>query len=228
MFCLRGFAAELSNLLAVTLGPGATFIDIGAHIGWFSTLAAERIGAHGRVVAVEPEPTNFAQLMHNLSGALCKVETHALALGNNDCEVFLEKGEYSNLHSLRRTNAHDRGWRVRMTTGDLLFADLADVDYVKIDVEGLELGVILGMTECLRRWSRVKVLMEFNPELWQTNELLTAERILGSLGFQVWSIERLPPWSTRLPRLYRQGSLCAARRPRTCDFLIAREPLEIA
>src|SRR5262245_56459678 len=35
------------------LAPGETFVDVGAHWGYFSLLAAQRVGPTGRVIAIE-------------------------------------------------------------------------------------------------------------------------------------------------------------------------------
>src|SRR6266404_6819875 len=47
---------EVWNSLAPSLPPGAVFLDVGAHIGYFSIKAADRVGNSGRVVAFEPNP----------------------------------------------------------------------------------------------------------------------------------------------------------------------------
>ena len=48
------------------LRSGDAFIDIGAHIGYFSLLAHALVGETGHVTAVEPVDENHARLMHNL------------------------------------------------------------------------------------------------------------------------------------------------------------------
>ena len=48
------------------LKPGDVFVDVGAHIGWFTLLAAEIVGPQGKVLAIEPEWKNYKRLQDNL------------------------------------------------------------------------------------------------------------------------------------------------------------------
>lgn len=57
----------LTRWLCATLRPGDVFIDVGANTGYFSLLAAARVGASGRVVAVEACPRTFEALRANLA-----------------------------------------------------------------------------------------------------------------------------------------------------------------
>lgn len=50
---------ELSRHL---VKEGMTVIDVGANAGWYTLLAAKRVGKAGRVTSFEPEPTNFSPL----------------------------------------------------------------------------------------------------------------------------------------------------------------------
>jgi len=49
------------------LRPGDAFIDVGAHIGYFSLLAAAVVREQGRVVAVEPIEENYSQLSRHIT-----------------------------------------------------------------------------------------------------------------------------------------------------------------
>jgi hypothetical protein len=53
-------------LLRTLLGQGGTFMDVGANWGYFSLLAAEQVGASGRVVSVEADPRMFSILKRNV------------------------------------------------------------------------------------------------------------------------------------------------------------------
>src|SRR5690606_15918356 len=55
-----------SAVAAALIEPGAVVIDIGANVGWFTLLAASRVGVNGKVYAFEPVPPVRAQLLDNV------------------------------------------------------------------------------------------------------------------------------------------------------------------
>ena len=59
-------ADEYGNLLNL-IKEGDVVLDLGANIGCFTLLASRKVGTRGSVLAIEPDPGNFAQLQLNLS-----------------------------------------------------------------------------------------------------------------------------------------------------------------
>ena len=70
--CFGTWEPAKGALLRALLGPGMTAVDVGAKVGYFSLLCAQAVGPTGRVLAVEPDPRNYALLCANLwrAGAL--------------------------------------------------------------------------------------------------------------------------------------------------------------
>jgi predicted O-methyltransferase YrrM len=66
-----------TRYLLSTLTAGQTFVDVGAHVGYFSVLAARRVGPAGSVIAIEPELRNLELLRRNLERNDC---TNAVVL----------------------------------------------------------------------------------------------------------------------------------------------------
>src|ERR1019366_3705525 len=86
------FEPRETRLLRDLLAPGDTFIDVGAHIGWFTTVAARRVGGAGQVVACEPYPSNAVMLKGNLARNDCKnVRVVEAALGSRPGTIILAK-----------------------------------------------------------------------------------------------------------------------------------------
>ncbi|WP_081715169.1 FkbM family methyltransferase [Actinoalloteichus caeruleus] len=57
---------DVSTALDGLLEPDGVFLDVGAHVGYQTTRVLSRLGANGRVVAVEPCPEAGALLRHNV------------------------------------------------------------------------------------------------------------------------------------------------------------------
>src|ERR1044071_6938865 len=64
---VRGeYEPTIAMLVRNLLGPGDCYLDVGANIGVHVLTAAERVGAQGQVIAVEPNPDIFERLKSNL------------------------------------------------------------------------------------------------------------------------------------------------------------------
>ena len=113
-----------------------TIVDAGAHIGMASILFARKF-PFARIIAIEPEPSNFAALLRNTS-PYKNITLVQAALWNEDGEV-----------TLGRSNAHVKGAfqvvengekRVRAMTMDTLMREtgIQSIDLLKVDIEGAE------------------------------------------------------------------------------------------
>ena len=63
------------GVMETFLKPGMTFIDLGAHVGYFTLQGAFLVGLTGFVYAAEPDPSNFSLLQDN-------IELNKLKMGN--------------------------------------------------------------------------------------------------------------------------------------------------
>lgn len=62
---------------------GDTFVDVGAHIGLFTLIAAHKVGPAGKVIAFEPCKTSFEVLKANIAlNELSNVKCENMALSN--------------------------------------------------------------------------------------------------------------------------------------------------
>jgi FkbM family methyltransferase len=143
------------------LEPGNTFFDIGANAGYFTVLAALRVGPKGRVWAFEPNPTVRQQLRRHLeiNDLASRVTVDDVALAGrdeDDVQFFVscwpENDGISSLTPSPETVARgglsaDATIRVRVRTFDtwMVSATVDRIDLMKIDVEGAELQTLKGM-----------------------------------------------------------------------------------
>jgi FkbM family methyltransferase len=131
---------------------GETVIDCGAHIGKYTILASKLVGPKGKVIAIEPCPENYRILMSNLKLNKCKnVYPINAAVWEKNKKVRLFLADISSKHSMRikSKNFIDvRGIRL-----DSLFKNLKlkKVDWIKIDVEGVEIETVKSLGKDLEK-----------------------------------------------------------------------------
>lgn len=161
--CYSPYETEIFRSL---IKPGMKIADIGAHIGYFTLLAADAAGAHGRVYAFEPDPKNFDLLSRTVSVNHFEnvvLEHKAISDKNGSGTLFLDRFNLGNMsfaeHNIPR-GASDGSIKVATTTLDGYFFGLP-LDILKVDVQGAEGRVFTCGMETL---NKVRfVLTEFWP-----------------------------------------------------------------
>ncbi len=140
---------------------GGTVCDIGASLGDHTASYASMVGAAGTVHAVEPYGPFLACLTHNTKDK-ANVIVHGVALGAPDMVAGRMDTSTAQPHNLGMTHLvpTDRG-PVAITTLDRLGADWDRLDFIKIDVEGMEPAVLDGAKGLIEKFHPT-LLIEVN------------------------------------------------------------------
>jgi len=141
------------------LKPGMTFLDIGAHFGYFSLLGATLVGNEGKIFAFEPTPGTFKILMKNV---VDKANLTALnrAVYSKASEIEIQDfgltfSAFNSIYSGKMSAAEKNqvaGQSVQVTAitiDDFIAENKITPDVIKIDAEGAELEILKGMTGLL-------------------------------------------------------------------------------
>jgi FkbM family methyltransferase len=165
-----GWDPALSNFVESNLGPTDVFIDVGAHVGYFTLLASRRVGPTGTVLSIEPNPFALKQLEQNVERSHLEnvlVEHTACGESHDVVRLYLHSESNSSMASLFSGKDSGAGAvEVPCTTLDRLCQKrgLHRVKLVKIDVEGAELFVLRGMKGIMREM-RPTIVLELHPYL---------------------------------------------------------------
>src|SRR6056297_1236331 len=142
---------ETSILLAL-LKPGHVFVDVGANLGYFSLIASLLVAEQGSVVAFEPEAENFRLLKMNCElNELTNVHCVNAALGHENAEgsLFLSESNMGD-HSISPGDERQQRQDIAIVNGSELLLNLQNrVDVIKIDTQGYEYEVLLGLQEVI-------------------------------------------------------------------------------
>ncbi len=178
--CLKMFVKEPGTCewIASRVEPGDVFYDIGANIGVYTVLAAQRVGASGKVFAFEPHSATFARLLETISiNGLSEIVT-ACSCALHEQQGFFPFSYFSPEagSSQSQLNSQASGPRDRDPSAvvELKFSasldslistgGFAPADHVKIDVDGNELMILKGMRGLLSGHRPPKsIQVEINP-----------------------------------------------------------------
>ena len=162
------FEEGTTRMFQSLLKPGMVAVDIGAHVGYYTILAARHVGPTGKVYAFEPDPDNYTTLLKNIAlNGYRNVHAVKKAVSNlvGDAELHLSATINGN-HSLYCHGMAERGTLpVETTTLDSMLCEQGwpQIDLVKIDVEGGEVAVLDGMAELLNKSPNLDLILEFMP-----------------------------------------------------------------
>lgn len=146
---------------------GDVVVDVGAHIGRYTIVASKRVGASGKVIAIEADPDNFDMLNLNVDlNELTNVLPVNCALYSAEAKIKLYKPADLTTHNsimLARASGDDYVEVDAITLDSLMHQNqIGCVNWIKIDVEGAELEVLKGAEGILSKSKNISVLVEIH------------------------------------------------------------------
>lgn len=145
------------------LKKGGVAIDVGANIGSLTLLMSKIVDSNGTVLSFEPSKTFFSYLVKNINiNKLKNVSVHNIALGAEKGELYLnEENEDDTTFFVEQKKTSNKSFSTEIDTLDNFTRNFLKIDFLKIDVEGFELDVLLGAGETLKKTDVLYV--EFSP-----------------------------------------------------------------
>ena len=174
--CLYFFGVweeNITRFVTSRLAPGDSFIDVGAHIGYYSLLSASLVGNSGRVLAVEASPRTYRDLLRNLQlnrAANVRAVNVAASDAPGELDLF-EAPEESRGRTTtsatwaRQSDCTFAGKARALPLGSIASPrELREARLIKIDVEGAEWAVCSGLLPFLSELRRdAEIILEVTP-----------------------------------------------------------------
>ena len=157
-----------SKIMEEKIEMGNIVVDVGANIGLHTLNMARIVGNTGQVFAFEPDPSNFEILKKNVKiNNYRNIILEQKAVGDKHGRTTLYQSDHPGKHRIFPQTEQAKGQvQVELTNLDNYFDfDMIDkINFIKIDVEGLEFSVLKGMKNILKNSKKIKILFEFMPE----------------------------------------------------------------
>jgi FkbM family methyltransferase len=197
---------EVVDVLLLTIRPGWTVFDLGAHVGYFALLLAKLVGPKGRVVAFEPFPENFQTLEENVQlNAARNIVLERSAVSAVSGMASLKSSDSDRLTSTASLVHGQPASEVKVVSLDDYAARQPErIHFVMMDVEGAEADVLTGMRSILRRDLPVLLIElhgfdstgQSHPALQELRAMNYSFRYLDAPGAQVHILAQPPNAAT--------------------------------
>jgi len=175
------YCEEELDLCYLLLNANDNVIEVGSNIGSLTIPLSYKI-PKGKLYAFEAQKVIYDMLEGSLKkNNISNVIACNLAIGDKKCDAFLPQLDYDKMNNFGGISITNQGVKVGQTTLD----DLIDVDslkLIKIDVEGMELEVLKGASNLIKR-HRPFIYFE-NDRLDKSQRLL---EFIVSMGYRIYS-----------------------------------------
>jgi len=187
------------------LGSDSIFIDIGSNIGFYSLLASKILSPKSRIYSFEPSIREFRRLLNNIvENKSTNIIPINFALSNiNGIQDFIISQYHTGLNSLSNNSEETNSFQVK--TPVIQFDDFCQImniekiDLIKIDVEGAELFVLMGMRKNLLDKKIKKIIVEITPKFLinfshSKQDLYEFMKIVGYMplyNFEKWQYDEI-------------------------------------
>jgi FkbM family methyltransferase len=168
-------------------------VDIGAHLGYYTLEMSRLVKEPGKVYAIEPM-SKFQEALRGLlkKNRISNVILFQLALGGDSQFVDMgiplvgnmKKYGYSRVMQTSTYYEYSETEKVKNESGDALFAELPRLDFIKCDVEGMELQVFGSMMKTITRHRPILLC-----ELADKKERIRLYEMLLPCGYQAYLLK---------------------------------------
>jgi FkbM family methyltransferase len=184
IFLYGTFEISETRLVQAYLRPGMTFLDVGAHIGYYTLVGADLVGASGRVFSFEPGVEMRTRLAANVAlNGFGNVEIRAEALAETSGQVGFYPSTLLSNQGISSIVAPSDGRAPAVTVPSITLDDFVArldrrVDLLKMDIEGAEPQVIRG-------GPRFFSAPDAPPLIFEAHELAPVAEALAPHGYRI-------------------------------------------
>lgn len=159
------YEEQETKLFRRLLKSDSIFVDVGAHIGYYSDIASEII-KDGWIYAFEPWPENFKLLKKNVKK---KFPSTLLSFCN---AAVGSEGKTDFMYECKTNTGDHQAYESKIDKREsietkFLRLDSAlstnKIDFLKIDTQGFEVEVLKGAKELIENSPDINILLEYSP-----------------------------------------------------------------
>lgn len=162
----------VTEVLWRLIESGETAIDVGANLGYMTTIMAKKVGKTGKIWCFEPNPEAYKELSENVANwhetlGWNQINTQQIALSNQSGVGVLsvptnnrEEAALVYFQDLQGQENLAESYTVTLARLDEILKNSGQISLMKIDVEGHELEVLQGAAELISKQQIRNIIYE--------------------------------------------------------------------
>lgn len=160
---------DMLKIIRDEVKPDMHILDLGANLGYYTLEFSSLISDRGRIIAIEPDPRNFAVLQKNVEGRRFKnIIIQCLAASDVKGNGQMAITDKSNLNTLVVTEGHAQCELLNVKTETIsnIARTYLDnrLDFIRMDIEGYEYEAIKGLIDYLDTGNNKPIILfEVHP-----------------------------------------------------------------
>ena len=215
-----------TELILKQVNKGDIIVDVGANIGYYTILFADKVGKKGKVIAIEPDPINFEILQKNIKeNNLFNVVAVQAAVGKENKKMNIYESEENYGDHRMWGDGGRKTVSVFCRRLDDLLKDLGyeKIDLMKVDTQGWEPEVFAGAKKTIEKDLPI-IFFEYSPASYKLAKLSEMEMMswLKKLYKKFWWIDE---WLYIYRRLEKEkiDKICGTNKTGYADLWVKKE-----
>lgn len=210
------YEKKLVALLKKNIKPGENYFDIGANIGAIG-LPVIKVNPGVKYIGFEASPLIFEYLKTNFQqNNISNYELHNTLVhaGDNQTMKFYQPEQYGK-SSLAPTFTEEHIYVKSISLDTFCYSQKINrINWMKVDVQGYELYVFMGMKQLLLNKKVNNIIFEFEywAEEWAGLEKGAAQKYLSALGYDLFDLS-----GKKLKAILTEGKTMIWARPGISD-----------
>ncbi|MFT5884497.1 MAG: FkbM family methyltransferase [Arcticibacterium sp.] len=145
---------------------GLTLFDVGANVGTYTKILLKNFPSESQVYSFEPAKSTFAELKKNYTREGVHLQNLGLGKKNETIKLYIDKPNSTLASAFKRDligHSFENYDAMDVQTLDYFCKEnnIEKIDFLKIDVEGFDLNVLLGASELLKGQKISVIQFEF-------------------------------------------------------------------
>ena len=175
------------------LRPGDAYVDVGAHVGYHSLVAARLVGASGHIFSIDPQPYNCAKILTNAElNGFANITVIAAAVAEADGFIALKNQSRQDKARLTLAGPGVNDGALAFVVPKITLRWLIEsyklrpVNLLKIDVEGFEREVLDGAGDAMREVENIVFEVLPNED---ADKMRAIEQKLRDFDFHMFDVD---------------------------------------